>query len=81
MDFRNKLIGAEAVAETLGISRTYAYEIIKDLNKELRKMGYLTIAGKVEGTYFLRRYFPSYEAAQSTIQQPKGGSENGTVQV
>ena len=80
MDFRNRLIGAEEVAETLGVSRTYAYDVIKNLNKELRKEGYLTIAGKVEGTYFLRRYFPSFETTKKTAQ-PKGDEGNGAVSV
>jgi len=70
MDYHNRLIGAAEVAETLGVSRTYAYEVIKSLNKELRKEGCLTIAGKVEGSYFLRRYFPSYDAtAPKTVNK------------
>lgn len=72
MDYQNRLIGAAEVAETLGVSRTYAYEVIKNLNSELRKAGYLTIQGKVEGSYFLRRYFPSFEATQNNIQAQGG---------
>ena len=63
MDFENKLITADVICDVLGVSRTYAYSIIKKLNKELEDMGYLTISGKVEGAYFLRRYFPSIDTA------------------
>lgn len=64
MELENKLITAETISEVLGVSKTYAYAIIKKLNKELEDMGYLTISGKVEGTYFLRRFFPSINTAE-----------------
>ena len=36
----NKLfMKAEEIQEELGISKTYAYKIIKELNEELEKMG------------------------------------------
>ncbi len=59
MDFENRLLNAAEVAEVLGVSQSYAYNVIKSLNKELQDQGYLTVAGKVEGLYLLRRYFPS----------------------
>ena len=44
----NKLfMKAEEIQEELGISKTYAYKIIKELNEELEKMGYKTLAGRV----------------------------------
>ena len=44
MELENKLITAETISEVLGVSKTYAYAIIKKLNKELEDMGYLTIS-------------------------------------
>ena len=38
---------AQEVAEILGVSRTKAYKIVKELNIELREKGYIIIAGKV----------------------------------
>ena len=39
----NKLfMKAEEIQEELGISKTYAYKIIKELNEELEKMGITT---------------------------------------
>ena len=72
MDYQNRLISAAEVAEALGVSKTYAYEVIKLLNSELRKAGYHTVSGKVEGSYFLRRYFPSFEATNNNTQMQGG---------
>ena len=35
----------EEVATELGVSKSYAYKIVKQLNDELQKLGYLTVAG------------------------------------
>ena len=37
----------EEVAAELGVSKSYAYKIVKQLNEELQKLGYLTVAGRV----------------------------------
>lgn len=33
----------EEVAAELGVSKSYAYKIVKQLNDELQKLGYLTV--------------------------------------
>ena len=33
----------EEVAAELGVSKSYAYKIVKQLNEELQKLGYLTV--------------------------------------
>ena len=40
------------VSKELGISKSYAYKVVQKLNKELKGMGYLTIAGRVNKNYF-----------------------------
>ena len=35
------------VSKELGISKSYAYKVVQKLNKELKSMGYLTIAGRI----------------------------------
>ena len=45
----------EEVAQVLGISKSYAYKIVQQLNKELKAKGYLTIAGRVNRKYFRER--------------------------
>lgn len=58
-----KLMNVKQVAETLGISESYAYKIIMQLNAELEKAGFLTIRGKVDSLYLTRRFFPNAEQA------------------
>ncbi len=60
-----QLVGAKQVSEILGVSVSYAYKIIDQLNRELEKAGYLTIHGKVDSLYLSRRYFPSSERMYS----------------
>lgn len=43
------------VAEELGVSKSYAYKLIRKLNGELKGMGYLTVAGRVSKKYFLEK--------------------------
>lgn len=50
-------ITASELAELLGISVGLAYKIIKKLNAELEKEGYLIIAGKVPRCYFEKRWY------------------------
>lgn len=52
-----RMIRAEEVAAILGISRTSAYSIIKELNRELTEKGYMTVTGRVSKDYFEMRYF------------------------
>ena len=39
----------------MGISVAYAYKIIRELNGELRKKGFITISGRVNRQYFIER--------------------------
>lgn len=48
---------AAELAEMLGISAGHAYKIIRSLNQELKKEGYIIVAGKIPKRYFEKRYF------------------------
>ena len=48
-------MNVEEVAEELGISKSYGYKIVKKLNMELEKKGYMTISGRVSKQYFYER--------------------------
>ncbi len=50
-------ITAPEMAEMLGISVGHAYKIIRGLNQELKKDGYIVIAGRIPRDYFKKRYF------------------------
>ena len=45
----------DEVAAELGVSKSYAYKIVKQLNEELQKLGYLTVAGRVNANYFRKK--------------------------
>ena len=52
-----RVIGAKDIAEQLGISKAYAYKIIRKLNTELEIAGCLVIPGKVNAEFFEKRFF------------------------
>lgn len=49
-------LNAEDVKNILGCSEPHAYKIIRNLNKEIKEKGYMTMSGRVEKNYLLRRY-------------------------
>lgn len=49
-------ITATEMAEILGISKPYAYKIIKQMNEELEANGFITISGKVSKKYFEEKF-------------------------
>ena len=50
-------ITAAEMAEMLGISKPYAYKIIRQLNDALVAKGYLAIPGKVAKKYFEEKFY------------------------
>ena len=57
-------------ADILGISESYAYVVIRELNKELADAGYLTLRGKVDCSYLYKRFFsPNAESGEKPIQE------------
>lgn len=53
----NRFIRAEEVADELGVSKPYAYKLIRQLNEELKDKGFITIAGRVNRQYFNERLY------------------------
>lgn len=47
----------EDIMSMFGIKESKAYQIIRSLNKELNKKGYITVAGRVSKKYFDERYY------------------------
>ena len=45
------------VAKELDISQSYAYKIIRRLNAELKELGLVTVAGRVNRKYFYERLY------------------------
>jgi Mn-dependent DtxR family transcriptional regulator len=51
----NSFMRVDDVANELGVSKSYAYKIVKRLNDELKEMGYLTISGRISKKYFIEK--------------------------
>lgn len=47
-----QFVTAKEVAEIMGVSEGKAYSVIRELNAQLKAQGYITIAGKVNRTFF-----------------------------
>lgn len=45
------------VIKELGVSRSKAYQILKQLNKSLEEEGYTTIAGKIPRPYWETKFY------------------------
>lgn len=48
---------ANEIQEFLGVSRGYAYKIVKQLNEELKEKGYIATPGRIPKKYFAEKYY------------------------
>lgn len=44
-------------AKELGVSRSYAYTLIRSMNEELKETGCITIAGRVDRKFFYEKFY------------------------
>ena len=51
----NFFMGVDEVATELEVSKSFAYKIMRELNTELKKKGYLTVSGKVSRKFFMEK--------------------------
>ena len=54
---KNLFIKAEEIANELGVSKPYAYKLIRKLNEELKNKGFITISGKVSRQFFEEKIY------------------------
>ena len=54
---QNMFMGVEEVRSILKISKSAAYKIIRNLNLELEKKGYITIKGRISREYFKEKFY------------------------
>jgi hypothetical protein len=47
----------DEVAEELGVSKPYAYKLIKRMNEELAQTGCITIAGRIDRKFFHEKFY------------------------
>ena len=53
----NLFISAKEVAQDLEVSDSYAYRLIRKLNEELERQGYVIVKGKISRQYFEERVY------------------------
>lgn len=56
-DRQGMFLFAKDVQEILGVSRNYAYVIIRELNGELAKQGYRVASGRVPTKFFKEKFY------------------------
>lgn len=69
MNEEKRFLDVHDVMEITGLSSSSSYIVIKQLNEELRKKGYLTIRAKVISTYFYERFFGKEVHTDARIQR------------
>lgn len=52
------------VAEVMGVSESYAYKIIRRLNKELKKTGCITMNGRIDRKFFYDNFYSTRESRE-----------------
>lgn len=45
----------EEVAAKMSVSKSYAYKIVRQLNREMEQLGWITVRGRVNANYFRKR--------------------------
>ncbi len=55
-------IKVEEIAKELDVSKPYAYKLVREMNEELRKKGFITIAGRVSREYFKEKFYGFHKA-------------------
>ena len=62
----NYMMSAEDVAKELGVSKGKAYKLIRDLNQELVKNGFIVISGKLPRAYWEKKFY-GYQTELATV--------------
>ena len=50
-------VTAGEVAQDLGVSKPFAYKLIRQMNEELEAEGFITIAGRVSRKYYEEKFY------------------------
>ena len=63
----NQFMKADEVAKELGISRSFAYKLIRQLNQELKERGFLTISGRINRDYLRERLYKAESEVKRNV--------------
>lgn len=59
--------GVGGVAQELGVSKTFAYKLVRQMNEELEEKGFITIAGRVSRKYYEENSSSGAESWNSSL--------------
>ena len=62
---KNYMMSATDVADELGVSKGQAYKVIRQLNEELEKAGFIVVAGKIPRAYWEKKFYGYQENVQT----------------
>ncbi len=51
------MMTANDVAQALGISKSHAYKIVRELNDELEAKGFIVVAGKIPRAFWDKKFY------------------------
>ena len=51
------MMSAEDIAKELNCSKSHAYKIVKELNRELAGQGYITMAGRIPRAFWAKKMY------------------------
>ncbi len=54
---QTRLLSADDVKNALGISKSKAYKIIQQMNKDMKAKGYYTVSGRISAKYFAEQFY------------------------
>lgn len=57
----------EEVAKELGVSKPYAYKLIRSMNAELKKTGCITISGRIDRKFFYEKFYGTRDQNERSI--------------
>ena len=54
---KSMFMTAQEVADTLGMSKAYAYKLIQEMNQEMAEGGYVVLHGKINRSFFFNKIY------------------------
>lgn len=54
---KSKFITSSEVAAELGVSQSFAYKVVRQLNNELRNKGFMVVSGKVSRAFYEEKFY------------------------
>ena len=65
-------VTAGEVAQELGISKPFAYKLVRQMNEELEAKGFITIAGRVSRKYYEEKFYAAGKISGSRFIKREG---------